>query len=350
MVMVTVVIPTYNRARFVTRAVESVLAQTYADYEIIVVDDGSTDDTKEALRPYEGCIRSIYQENAGVSAARNTGISAALGEWIAFLDSDDEWLPEKLAVQMDCVSMHPEIVAHVTNAKIILSEGEPPLDLFTVQGRPGYGLVEPVIERPLADLLTRQFFTPSLLVRRQTVLDLGGFDVTMPIYEDSDLMRRLAMEGPWGVSNRCLVLAFRRDEPLEMNLSRQQRECTIRTYQSLVRSGTSLKADRRLHREERRLVNTSLSAAHFDLGIAHLKAGDRRAGIENIRQSFWDNPSPKSFVKYALVKGLGRFGIFLIERQRALKDPGFRRSDVRNGSKPAGSLPLEREHGGRSQG
>jgi len=349
MVMVSVVIPTYNRARFVTRAVESVLAQTYADYEIIVVDDGSTDDTKEALRPYESRIRSLCQENAGVSAARNTGISAARGEWIAFLDSDDEWLPEKLAVQMDCVSMHPEIVAHVTNAKIVLSGGEP-LDLFTIQGRPDYGLVESVIERPLADLLTRQFFTPSLLVRRQTVLDLGGFDVTMSIYEDIDLMRRLAMEGPWGVSNRCLVLAFRRDEPSEMNLSRQQRECPIRTCQSLVRSGTKLKADPRLRREERRLVNTSLSAARFDLGIAHLKAGDRRAGIENVRQSFWDSPSPKSFVKYALVKGLGKFGILLIEKRRSLNESGFRRSDVKNDSKPVGNPPLTGEHGGRSQG
>ena len=91
--MVSVIIPTYNRAAYIVEALESVFAQTYGDCEIIVVDDGSTDDTKAVLQSHMARIRYIYQENAGVSVARNTGISAATGEWIAFLDSDDQWRP-----------------------------------------------------------------------------------------------------------------------------------------------------------------------------------------------------------------------------------------------------------------
>ncbi|MBM2835200.1 MAG: glycosyl transferase [Candidatus Brocadiaceae bacterium] len=97
-VQVSVVIPTYNRAPYVIMAIESVLAQSYQDYEIIVVDDGSTDGTRDVLEPYRDRIRYMYQDNKGVSAARNTGIQESRGEWIAFLDSDDEWLPNKLEI------------------------------------------------------------------------------------------------------------------------------------------------------------------------------------------------------------------------------------------------------------
>ena len=121
---VSVIIPTYNRSKYVTKAIDSVLAQTYRDFEIIVVDDGSTDNTKEVLKPYTDRIKYLYQENTGVSAARNAGIRAAGGQWIAFLDSDDEWLPEKLSIQMDYLSRHNEIVAFITNVKFILPDNK----------------------------------------------------------------------------------------------------------------------------------------------------------------------------------------------------------------------------------
>ncbi len=96
---VSIIIPTYNCAKYITGAVESILAQTYKDYEVIIVDDGSTtDNTKEVLTPYtkKGLVKYIYQENSGVSAARNKGIKEAKGEYIAFLDADDIWEPEFL--------------------------------------------------------------------------------------------------------------------------------------------------------------------------------------------------------------------------------------------------------------
>src|SRR4051812_26873537 len=97
--LVSVIIPTYNRANVVSEAVESVLNQTYSKVELIVVDDGSTDDTLEKLRRFGNTITVITQENAGPSAARNAGIANARGDLIAFLDSDDLWLPTNLERQ-----------------------------------------------------------------------------------------------------------------------------------------------------------------------------------------------------------------------------------------------------------
>src|SRR6516165_447182 len=107
--LVSVVIPTYNYRHFVTDAVASALEQTYQPVEVLVVDDGSRDDTRARLTPYLDRIRYIYQENQGLSAARNTGIRAAKGVWIALLDSDDAWHPRKLETQMEFIRQHPDI-------------------------------------------------------------------------------------------------------------------------------------------------------------------------------------------------------------------------------------------------
>ncbi len=106
---ISVVMPAYNAGRHLVRTIDSVLAQTFCALEIIVVDDGSTDDTAEVARTYGSKIRYIAQNNAGASVARNTGIEAAKGEWIAFLDADDEWLPEKLALQTEHLKRNPDL-------------------------------------------------------------------------------------------------------------------------------------------------------------------------------------------------------------------------------------------------
>src|SRR5437763_447547 len=106
---VSVIIPAYNFARYVPEAIDSVLAQTYAPFEVIVVDDGSTDDTPKVLAAYGNRIRAIRQVNQGVAAARNTGLAAAGGEYVAFIDSDDTWEPRKLQLQMDRFDADPDL-------------------------------------------------------------------------------------------------------------------------------------------------------------------------------------------------------------------------------------------------
>lgn len=107
--MISVVIPAYNASRFIRQTIDSVLSQTYKDFELIVVDDGSTDNTGEIVKSYGEKVRYIYQNNAGDGPARNTGIKAAKSEWIAFLDHDDKWLPEKLKKQTEFINAHPEL-------------------------------------------------------------------------------------------------------------------------------------------------------------------------------------------------------------------------------------------------
>ncbi len=109
-ITVSVVIPAYNAAKYIGRAIDSVLAQTRPADEIIVVDDGSTDNTADVAHGYGDKIRFIRQENAGASVARNTGIEAATSEWIAFLDADDEWLPQKLQLQTEHLRRNPNLV------------------------------------------------------------------------------------------------------------------------------------------------------------------------------------------------------------------------------------------------
>ena len=105
MPLVSVIIPTYNRAHFLERAINSVLGQTFTDFELIVADDGSNDSTPDVLKKFQDRLIGIHQEHAGVSAARNAGIQHSIGRLLAFLDSDDEWYPDKLNRQ---VRMHNE--------------------------------------------------------------------------------------------------------------------------------------------------------------------------------------------------------------------------------------------------
>ena len=107
---ISVVIPAYNSARYIARTIESVLSQTLPADEIIIVDDGSTDDTAGVVAKFESKVKYIHQTNAGASVARNTGIEAAAGDWIAFLDSDDEWLPCKLRLQTELLERNPDLI------------------------------------------------------------------------------------------------------------------------------------------------------------------------------------------------------------------------------------------------
>ena len=120
---VSIVIPTFNRRNYITIALDSVLAQTYTNYEIIIIDDGSSDNTKEVLTPYWDKIRYFYQDNRGIPATRNRGIREAKGDYIAFLDSDDYWLPEKLERQIDYFEKNPHCGMVATRCSSITPDG-----------------------------------------------------------------------------------------------------------------------------------------------------------------------------------------------------------------------------------
>ena len=198
---VSVIIPAYNRADLLPQAIASVLAQTYRDFEVIVVDDGSTDDTAAVAEQFGRAVRVIRQANAGEGAARNRGIVAATGELIAFLDSDDLWLPTKLARQVDFFKNDLSIGLVYTDAVAFHGKTGRVLWRFSERFQPHQGWVG----RPL---LQRCFIAVSTVMARTEVVDeVGRFNESHAIrnYQDWDLWLRIAAR--WPIGYIPLVLA-----------------------------------------------------------------------------------------------------------------------------------------------
>jgi glycosyltransferase involved in cell wall biosynthesis len=195
---VSVIIPTYNRAALVKEAVSSVLAQTLPDFELLVVDDASTDGTREALAAFGGKIRVLSRPSrGGVAAARNTGIAAAQGEWLAFLDSDDLWLPQKLARQMAFMKANPELLLSQTE-EIWVRRGarvNPPRTHAKEGGRIFLRSLERCLVSPSAVILHRRLFDAH-----------GGFDEALPAAEDYDLWLRLSWRYEVGLVPEPLII------------------------------------------------------------------------------------------------------------------------------------------------
>ena len=188
------VIPTYQRRELVRRAIASVFAQTNRDHELIVVDDGSTDGTREMLEALGGRIRYRWQKNRGPGAARNAGIRIARAPVVAFLDSDGRWLPDHLAVVTEMLRRHPEALVASTCPGFVVAGRE----------RPDEARVVPV----LAHLMVTN--DPGLVscmaARRSTLLAVGGFDERLAVAEDSDLWLRIAIRGPFVMLRRRTVV------------------------------------------------------------------------------------------------------------------------------------------------
>lgn len=190
---VSVVIPTYNRAWLLGRAIDSVLAQTFQSFEVLVVDDGSTDDTAAVVQAYGERVRYVRQENAGVAAARNTGVRLAHHELIAFLDSDDVWLPRKLELQVPPMA-DPEVVLCFTNRSLSSRRGA---DRFSDIGC-RFDANPCVLDDPAA-IATWPAGSPIIasasLFRKAALLRVGGYDEQLHVFEDLRLDFRLAMAG-----------------------------------------------------------------------------------------------------------------------------------------------------------
>jgi len=181
--LISVIIPTYNRAPFLREALDSVFAQTEKDFELIVVDDGSTDATRELAAEYGERLRYFFQPNAGASAARNLGLQNARGRFIAFLDSDDLWQPKKLARQIAWMNAYPEIMLCYTD-EIWIRRGVR-VNQKKIHAKSG-GWIYPLC-------LPRCIISPSsVLMRRQLFEAAGVFDEQLPLCEDYDLWLRVA--------------------------------------------------------------------------------------------------------------------------------------------------------------
>lgn len=183
---VSVILPTYNRAKYIGQAISSILSQDYTDFEIIVVDDGSTDETQTVVGDLKDSrIRYVYQQNQGRSNARNLALQLALGRYIAFLDSDDLYLQNKLTKQVQFLDANPEVGMVYTSALCIDNEGHPLDDRYTAS-------VSGKIYKSIAFFRPVTITLPTVMVRADVINQAGGFDERMDRFEDTDMWRRIS--------------------------------------------------------------------------------------------------------------------------------------------------------------
>jgi glycosyltransferase involved in cell wall biosynthesis len=195
---ISVIIPTYNRYGVLKRALESVFSQTYPPFEVIVVDDGSDDATSQIQDDFP-TIRYFYQKNSGVSSARNLGIEKSSCEWIAFLDSDDEWHKDKLHEQLNFHKQNPEILISYTDEKWIRNgcEVKVPKKFAKVGGR------------IFGDCLSHCIIAPSATLIHKSLLNVVGlFDETLEVCEDYDLWLRVALAHKIGLVDKKLIIKY----------------------------------------------------------------------------------------------------------------------------------------------
>ncbi len=192
---VSVVIPTYKSKRFISEAIDSVLRQTFEDREVIVVDDGCPEGTGDFVEEkYGDSVRLIRQENAGPGAARNTGITSSSGEWVAFLDSDDWWEPEKLEVQLALADEHPEY-GLISSSYYKDEKGK--YEERTRHGPSGW------VYREV--FMANYIRTSTVMIRRDCFDRVGLFDTSLPLTQDYDLWLRMSHDYPVGYINRPLA-------------------------------------------------------------------------------------------------------------------------------------------------
>lgn len=232
--LVSVVIPTFNRAGIICRTIDNVFEQTYKNFEVIIVDDGSTDDTLSILRErYGDRIRLFAQKNAGPAVARNHGVKVSKGEIITFQDSDDLWHASKLERQVALMMSNTSIPCCLCNVRMGFVKGKPftSFDHSLIELRHEEGIWTNVL-----DVLATRFilFNQASAIRREVFEKIGGFREDLKYLEDYDLPLRLALEGPWAVIREPLVF-YGEDSPVSFSEQARRNpillnECELRVY------------------------------------------------------------------------------------------------------------------------
>jgi glycosyltransferase involved in cell wall biosynthesis len=243
---ISVIIPTYNRARFVCEAIESVLAQTFRNFEVIVIDDGSTDNTAEMLARYDGRVRYVRQDQRGRSAARNRGIMLARGRYCAFLDSDDAWFPDKLDRQVAAIRRNRALGLLHGPVEVIDEEGARMINV-TRNFRAGLTRQQAEGETYEELILHHAMYTSTTLVPTSVLDDVGFFDPALDPREDLDLYLRIALAYPIDSLTGAPICRYRtrRDELIAPpDLSQVYARVHLK-HLEILRAGAGLPAGRK---------------------------------------------------------------------------------------------------------
>jgi glycosyltransferase involved in cell wall biosynthesis len=303
----SVVIPNYNNGATLARAIESILAQTWPAHEIIVIDDGSSDDSAAVAARFGERVRYIRQANAGVSAARNHGARLATGNWLAFLDADDIYLPERLEAHARWIAREPDIDFLFADQEYREPDGKL-LQMSIDACAAGRGLVArhpgeveiPIQAEDFEACIADGFAEiRTLSIPRTRFLNLGGFPLDHKIGEDLYFFVRMyAASRKGGVTNRPLAVYYiypgsaLRKDPVA---AQRAYVATIEALDDILRdAGAGI----------RRGLRAKLRSGRLSLAYMYLRKGERRAAVSAVTPLLWGNPSLRSLRDVAsIVRG-----------------------------------------------
>lgn len=287
--LVSVIIPAYNSAWCISTALDSVLAQSYKNLEIIVVNDGSTDETGHKLASYGDSIQVINQENGGMSNARNAGIKAANGDYIAFLDADDWWMSEKLERQIELMQKQPELGFCSTAARVQNPEGE----LITVWYCRHFG--DSMLKTLFSHNAAVAGGCSAVLVRRNLLDQTGLFDEKLKGFEDPDLWIRLAAISDYSCINTPLAVILRRKNSVSDNLEAMRNSA----LQSIIKN-------RRLLSKELQgaFWRYCLSGVYTDYAKGSYRSGNLTSAISDTFMAFVLSPMGRGRLCLSLLKDM----------------------------------------------
>ncbi|MCU0920640.1 MAG: glycosyltransferase [Burkholderiaceae bacterium] len=287
--VVSVVIPAYNAAWCVAKAVDSVLVQDFSPFELIVVDDGSTDATAEVLMAYGDRLRLVRQANGGLSNARNAGIRTARGEWVAFLDADDWWLPGKLSQQVAMMRQRPELGFCSTAARVEDPDGRL-VNLWRCACWEGTFLVH--LFGSNADVAGSG---SAVMARRSLFERTGGFDESLSSLEDIDMWMRLAAVADYACIDDPLAVILKRPGSMSRNLE-VMRDAAVRVMR---KNRPLLPADR-----QGAYWRRCMAGVHADYAKWRYRSGQRAAAFGELARLFALAPLSRGRLGLGLLKDM----------------------------------------------
>ncbi|ROQ42890.1 glycosyltransferase involved in cell wall biosynthesis [Marinobacter sp. 3-2] len=284
---VSVIIPAFNAATTIGRALKSVMSQTYRNFEIVVVNDGSTDDLVAALKPFP--VRLLNQANAGAASARNHGSRVATGDLIAFLDADDFWHPEKLKKQIQAFRQNPEVRYCVTDSLQVSSENWSDLVLRENGSEcPNCELID------FPSVFANPYFgTPGVLIPRRIFQSVGGFNENLTTAEDVDLWLRAAYGGTVARVPEVLFYVVRSRGSLSGRFVDRTYEDNIRVIQEFC----ELRPE--FLQRHRDTVNVANARVYCDWGSEALSRRDRVLAREKLALSIKAKPTLRSLYLFS---------------------------------------------------
>jgi glycosyltransferase involved in cell wall biosynthesis len=324
----SIILPTYNRAKLLPMAINSVLDQTYKNYELIVIDDGSTDNTKQVLKPFQEKIRYIFTDHKGASHARNVGMKAASGRYIAFLDSDDTYLPFKLEIQIDFMEHHSDVGMVYTEISAFSENGlydeynlrhyHPTYekyhweyeDIFSFKGELLLGLRKTKITYYIGDIFRNVLMgpmipSPTILFPRK-ILDVVGFqNEKYSLAEEYEFIVRICKNYKVAFLNIPTYMYRHHDDQISSFAIKNQAEQKKDILRWIEGFSTMLNAvmdwaysDEKFYSKNRHFINLRISDLYGSLGVKWLQLGNGKKARESFKKSMSFSPEKNKYLKY----------------------------------------------------